>query len=114
MLDAGETAGSAAVAAWAFVDGVLDATTESQAIVLKPPPAAAKAHGGEPELTTSLPEIPPTHSREAEEWAVAWATHRATAKKRKDFTEADRIRDLLSGAGFEVRDTPQGPEIIRR
>lgn len=114
LLDVGETPGPAAVDVWAFVDGVLDATTESQAIVLKPPPAPAQAHGGEPELTTSLSEIPPEHSGQAEEWAVAWASHRATAKKRKDFAEADRIRDLLSAAGFEVRDTPQGPEIIKR
>jgi len=114
LLDVGETPGPATVDVWAFVDGVLDATTESQAIVLKPPPAPAQAHGGEVELKISLSESPPEHSGEAEEWAVAWASHRANAKKRKDFAEADRIRDLLSGAGFEVRDTPHGPEIIKR
>ena len=43
-----------------------------------------------------------------------WAAQRSEAKKKKDFAEADRIRDILGGAGFEVRDTPQGPEIIKR
>ncbi|MBS1707288.1 MAG: cysteine--tRNA ligase [Armatimonadetes bacterium] len=37
-----------------------------------------------------------------------WIERRATAKKNKDFTEADRIREALNAAGVELRDTPGG------
>ena len=33
---------------------------------------------------------------------------RTTAKKAKDFAEADRIRDQLKAMGVELTDTPQG------
>jgi cysteinyl-tRNA synthetase len=59
-------------------------------------------------------DSPPADPVQAEEWAISWAAERSKAKKKKDFAEADRIRDILGGAGFEVRDTPQGPEIIKR
>lgn len=35
---------------------------------------------------------------------------RADAKKRKDFSKADTLRDGLSAAGVIVKDTPQGPK----
>ena len=35
---------------------------------------------------------------------------RLTARKNKDFAQADRIRDKLSEMGIEVKDTPQGAE----
>jgi len=37
-----------------------------------------------------------------------WIERRATAKKNKDFAEADRIREALNSAGVELRDTPGG------
>ncbi|MCE8459192.1 hypothetical protein LZ188_22165, partial [Rhodovulum sulfidophilum] len=36
---------------------------------------------------------------------------RAEAKKAKDYAKADRIRDLLSRAGFSLKDTPDGTEV---
>lgn len=38
---------------------------------------------------------------------------RAEAKKNKDWAEADRIRDELSGLGYSVKDTPQGPVLVK-
>ena len=110
LLDAGEMPGAAANEAWAFADGVLDATSEPKSIVIEAPSAVANAEVG----VVTLQEAPPDDSGEADKWAGQWASNRAKAKKDKDFAEADRIRDLLSAAGFEVRDTPQGPEVLRR
>jgi cyanophycinase-like exopeptidase len=35
---------------------------------------------------------------------------RSRAREAKDFATSDRVRDALTGAGVEVRDTPDGPE----
>ncbi|MCU0316105.1 MAG: cysteine--tRNA ligase [Fimbriimonadaceae bacterium] len=43
-----------------------------------------------------------------------WIEARASAKKNRDFAEADRIRDLLNEKGIELRDTPQGVTWIKR
>jgi hypothetical protein len=39
---------------------------------------------------------------------------RARARDAKDFATSDRVRDALTGAGVEVRDTPAGPEWVWR
>ncbi len=36
------------------------------------------------------------------------------ARAEKDWAGADRLRDEIQGAGFEVRDTPQGTQVVRR
>lgn len=38
---------------------------------------------------------------------------RGDAKKAKDFKRADEIRDLLKEKGYSLKDTPEGPEIIK-
>jgi cysteinyl-tRNA synthetase len=38
---------------------------------------------------------------------------RQAARARRDYAEADRIRDELSSHGWEVRDGPEGPELLR-
>ena len=43
--------------------------------------------------------------------ALALVEARTAAKKAKDFAEADRIRDRLRELGYEVKDTPQGPQL---
>jgi cysteinyl-tRNA synthetase len=43
---------------------------------------------------------------------VALAEQRADARERRDFAEADRLRDELRARGWEVRDGPGGPELV--
>jgi cysteinyl-tRNA synthetase len=45
--------------------------------------------------------------------AVELAEQRSSARVAKDWAEADRLRDELRELGWEVRDGPQGPELVR-
>ena len=58
--------------------------------------------------------IPPADPAAAESWALAWARARLAARARRDYKEADRIRDLLKGAGWEIRDNRDGTAEVRR
>ena len=40
------------------------------------------------------------------------AAEREEARQARDFDRADRARDELRGRGYEVRDTPEGPELV--
>ncbi|HEV7363263.1 MAG TPA: cysteine--tRNA ligase [Solirubrobacteraceae bacterium] len=44
--------------------------------------------------------------------ALELARRREAAREQRDFAEADRLRDELSARGWEVRDSPTGPELI--
>ena len=46
------------------------------------------------------------------EEAVAKMNAREDARKSKDWAEADRLRDELRAMGWEVRDGPDGPELV--
>jgi cysteinyl-tRNA synthetase len=39
---------------------------------------------------------------------------REAARAARDFERADKIREQLASRGYEVRDTPQGPRLVRR
>jgi cysteinyl-tRNA synthetase len=39
---------------------------------------------------------------------------REAARKRRDFREADRLRDALAAEGVVIEDTPQGPRWKRK
>jgi cysteinyl-tRNA synthetase len=39
---------------------------------------------------------------------------RAQARRERDFARADAVRDRIAAHGFDVRDTPQGPELVPR
>jgi cysteinyl-tRNA synthetase len=41
------------------------------------------------------------------------ADRREAARRERDFIEADRLRDELRDRGWEVRDGPQGPELVK-
>jgi cysteinyl-tRNA synthetase len=42
------------------------------------------------------------------------AAQREEARGARDFERADRLRDEMAGAGWEVRDTPEGARLVRR
>jgi cysteinyl-tRNA synthetase len=44
--------------------------------------------------------------------AVELAEARASARERRDWGEADRLRDELRSMGWEVRDGAEGPELV--
>ncbi len=50
----------------------------------------------------------PEHKMQAE----SMADKREKARKNKNFSEADRLRDRINNMGFQVEDTPQGPKIV--
>ncbi|HUR94352.1 MAG TPA: cysteine--tRNA ligase [Gemmatimonadales bacterium] len=107
--DAGETAGPRALDAWRRAEGVLGVTSTVQ--VLKVGTAVEVESTGEQGLT----EAPPPGDPEAQRsWAARWAVRRKDAKSARNFGEADRIRGLLKGAGWEVRDNRDGSiEVVR-
>ena len=39
---------------------------------------------------------------------------RMEAKKNKDFAKADALRDQVSEMGYQIKDTPQGPQVTKR
>ena len=45
--------------------------------------------------------------------ALSLAEQRETARREKNWAEADRLRDELRALGWEVRDGPDGPELVR-
>jgi cysteinyl-tRNA synthetase len=54
-------------------------------------------------------------AKEEDAPADAWdlAERRDAARKSRDFAEADRLRDELRELGWEVRDGPEGAELVR-
>ena len=39
---------------------------------------------------------------------------RVEAKKNKDFAKADALRDQVSAMGYQIKDTPQGPQVTKK
>jgi len=50
---------------------------------------------------------------EAPPAVTALADQREAARRTRDWAEADRLRDELREMGWEVRDGPQGPELVK-
>jgi cysteinyl-tRNA synthetase len=50
---------------------------------------------------------------EAPEELQQLAAERDEARASRDFGRADRIRDELAEAGWEIRDTPEGARLVR-
>jgi cysteinyl-tRNA synthetase len=107
LLDQGLPPGEGEVAEWVRALEVLDVLPGNVgAVTVAPQPKGPGA--------VQPPAEPPADLTEAESWAQAWALARLAAKGKRDFKEADRIRDLLKGAGWEVRDNKDGTVEVRR
>jgi cysteinyl-tRNA synthetase len=52
-------------------------------------------------------------AEEAPAEVAALADRRETARRAKDWAQADRLRDELRDIGWEVRDGPRGPELVK-
>jgi len=105
-LDAEGRPGPRALAAWTRADDVLGVASEVRAVRV--------TSGSETGAPRELSESPPADGEETEAWARAWAVRRKEAKSARNFVEADRIRELLRGAGWEVRDNKDGSiEVVR-
>jgi len=108
LLDEGAVPTAAARAAWDLADRVLAVAHRAQARA----EIAASAVDADP---TDPPEAPPADVGPRLQWAIRWASRRATAKRNRQFPEADRIRTLLVNHQFDVRDRRDGSaELIDR
>jgi cysteinyl-tRNA synthetase len=107
LMDAGEAPGQLFRVEWARATGVLQ--------VLPLETSAARVTGDAGRATGDLADLPPQGDAAALAWATGWAGRRAAAKGARNWAEADRIRDLLAAAGWEVRDGRDGSaEVVRR
>ncbi len=121
LLDEGRTVGPGLVGAWELVDCVLDIAPEARGQTVRvggsltpaDPSAPAEAVTEDGVLTTP-PEVPPPDRDSQERWARRWAEIRAAEKQRRNFPEADRIRDLLRKHGWEVQDAKDGSIQLRK
>ena len=112
LLDEGGRLGPAFQAAWALADDVLAVAPSARARTIS---ADALAVAEEDGIPVRPPEVPPPDPADAEAWALRWAAACAAEKRARNFVEADRIRDLLRGAGWEIRDRRDGAiEVVRR
>ena len=54
-----------------------------------------------------------SNEEEAPAEIIALAEERQAARKAKDFTRSDQIRDELAAQGWTIEDTPKGPRVKR-
>jgi cysteinyl-tRNA synthetase len=111
LLDEGRRVGPSVRAAWALADEVLAVAPSDRARTVA---ADALLVAEEDGIPVRPPEVPPLDPLDGEAWALRWAAVRALEKRGRNFTEADRIRDLLRAAGWEIRDRRDGAiEVVR-
>jgi len=112
LLDEGVRPSLMAVEAWEAATDILQVLTVRKAVRVSGSGALGIPVGASGAGTVS--PMPPDEPGAQEAWAVAWAKARVDAKRRRDYKEADRIRDLLKAAGWEVRDNKDGTVEVRR
>jgi cysteinyl-tRNA synthetase len=109
LLDEEKVPGAEALGALELAEAVLDVFPSGTGRVSDLGGSAARRLGASAELS----EEAPSTAEEQDAWALAWAARRRNARLNRDFKEADRIRDLLMSAGYEIRDTKEGVEVRR-
>jgi len=65
-------------------------------------------------LDNLLEEEPGASAADAPKEVRELVDARERARAQRDFAESDRLRDDLAALGWEVRDGPDGPELVRR
>ncbi|MBA3660037.1 MAG: cysteine--tRNA ligase [Gemmatimonadales bacterium] len=111
LLDQGTPIGPRFRAAWALAERVLAVSPSAKALeVGMDAPLVAEEDG----IVVHPPEKAPGDSEAAEEWARRWALVRIAEKRKRNFAEADRIREVLRQAGFDVRDRRDGKVEVTR
>jgi cysteinyl-tRNA synthetase len=111
MLDEAALPEAAGLAAWGRVMGVLDVLPSRPPLVLRPSGSEVTVEAGTPGV---LPSESPEDPIQAQRWALNLAGQRKAARAKRDYKEADRIRDLLKAAGWEIRDNKDGTVEVRR
>jgi cysteinyl-tRNA synthetase len=111
LLDEGSRPGPAFAAAWALADRVLDVAPTGRTLTVGADALAVEREDGIP---VRPPEVPPPDGADQEAWALRWAAVRVAEKRGRNYAEADRIRDVLRRAGWEVRDRRDGSIEVRR
>jgi cysteinyl-tRNA synthetase len=118
LLDDGRGLGPAFRQAWALADDVLDVAPAARSRSVTAADAFLESENAdvvqEDGVLTTPPEVPPPDREGSELWALRWAEVRLGEKRRRNFAESDRIRDLLRKHGFEVRDAKDGSIQITR
>jgi cysteinyl-tRNA synthetase len=112
-LDAGESPGPETLTTWQWIEGVLGVTSRGLSISVPTGISEGEADiaGQQPTYTEAPPGV--SHE-ELQRWALHWAVQRKQAKSARNYAEADRIRDFLRKAGWEVRDGKDGSvEVVR-
>ena len=102
-LDSGDSVGDNLLSCIALADDVLDVL-----------PTGIIRLTGQSVADTDLSDEPPVDREARAAWAVGWAGRRFRARLARNYAEADRIRSRLDAAGFEVRDTRDGVEVVAR
>jgi cysteinyl-tRNA synthetase len=114
LLDQGECPAAAELETWSRAAiGVLDILPAGATLTRVPVGREASGELGTPDVS-ALTDTPPADPTAVERWARGWAGARLAAKGRRDYKEADRIRDLLGAHGWEVRDARDGTAEVRR
>jgi cysteinyl-tRNA synthetase len=98
-LDAGEAPSPDALAAWEWAMNLLDLLPGEESALTVSADATGSGTGG---------------AEGSRAWAAGLAESRAAAKARRDYKEADRIRDELKAAGWEIRDNKDGSIEVRK
>jgi len=72
------------------------------------PPAPLSARGRQLLAAAEGETAPPQPPADV----YAWLQEREAARRRRDWQRADALRDRIRQAGWQVRDTPHGPELL--